>query len=173
MADTREQILDAARTLIAERGYEATSFAAIAGRVGITKAAVAYHFHPKEALLAALVLPAAADVQTLLATTVDHTPEGRARFATSYLDALLDHRHVIGMLVGDPAVLAAPGVGDRVQALRDAVLGRVAGSLDPVDRTLGWAILGAVHIGIWRTLDQPADQVRPVLRRAVTALAAA
>src|SRR2546423_257029 len=53
--DTREQIRRLALELFAERGYDATSLREIAERLGITKAAVYYHFKTKEEILASLV----------------------------------------------------------------------------------------------------------------------
>jgi len=44
---TRARILDAALTLFAERGYDATSMREIAEHVGTTKAALYYHFASK------------------------------------------------------------------------------------------------------------------------------
>jgi AcrR family transcriptional regulator len=168
-ADTREQILVAARELVLERGYDATSFAAIAERLGLSKTAVAYHFHPKETLLAALVLPGVQEIRALLAEPADRSAAGRRRFAVSYLDVLLRHRELIGVLVGDMTVLGHPQA-DQVRALRDRVLDRIAASGSAADLTQGWAVLGAVHIGVLRTLDQPVETVQPVLRRAVTAI---
>ena len=52
---TREQIRALALELFAERGYDATSLREIAERLGITKAAVYYHFKTKEEILASLV----------------------------------------------------------------------------------------------------------------------
>jgi hypothetical protein len=42
--DTRARILDAARTLFAERGYAGTSMRDLADALGMTKAALYYHF---------------------------------------------------------------------------------------------------------------------------------
>ena len=53
--DTREQIRRLALELFAERGYDGTSLREIADRLGITKAAVYYHFKTKEEILASLV----------------------------------------------------------------------------------------------------------------------
>jgi AcrR family transcriptional regulator len=52
--DTREQIRGVALDLFAERGYDATSLREIAERLGVTKAAVYYHFRTKEEILASL-----------------------------------------------------------------------------------------------------------------------
>lgn len=53
-ADTRQLILDAAREMFVERGYEATTMRAIADRIEYTPTAIYHHFRNKEALLAEL-----------------------------------------------------------------------------------------------------------------------
>lgn len=53
-ADTRRRILDAARDMFAEKGYEATTMRAIANRVEYTPTAIYHHFRNKEALLTEL-----------------------------------------------------------------------------------------------------------------------
>jgi AcrR family transcriptional regulator len=64
--DTRQRILDAAKELFVERGYEAASLREIAERVGVTKAALYYHFPGKEDLLRALLEPLEEFQQKLL-----------------------------------------------------------------------------------------------------------
>jgi AcrR family transcriptional regulator len=56
-ATTRDRILDVARDLFTEQGYEATSLREIADRLGFTKAALYYHFQSKEELMLALLAP--------------------------------------------------------------------------------------------------------------------
>ena len=46
--DTRERIQQVALELFAEQGYERTSLREIAERLGVTKAALYYHFKSKE-----------------------------------------------------------------------------------------------------------------------------
>ncbi len=52
---TREQLLDAATTLFAERGIAATTIAQIAAHVGVTSAMVHYYFKTRDQLLDAIV----------------------------------------------------------------------------------------------------------------------
>jgi AcrR family transcriptional regulator len=54
-ASPREQILDAAAALFAERGFAATSTRLIAERVGIRQASLYYHFAGKDELLIELL----------------------------------------------------------------------------------------------------------------------
>lgn len=53
--DTAEQVLDVAEVLIESRGYSAISYADIAGRLGIRKASIHYHFPSKVDLGVAVV----------------------------------------------------------------------------------------------------------------------
>jgi len=55
--DTRSEILEVAAELFGDRGYDATSLREIAERLGITKAALYYHFRSKDDILRALVEP--------------------------------------------------------------------------------------------------------------------
>jgi AcrR family transcriptional regulator len=51
---TRERILDVALDLFTEKGFDGTSLREIAERLGVTKAALYYHFASKEDILLAL-----------------------------------------------------------------------------------------------------------------------
>jgi AcrR family transcriptional regulator len=53
-ADTRERILDVALDLFTEQGFDGTSLREIAERLGVTKAALYYHFESKDDILLAL-----------------------------------------------------------------------------------------------------------------------
>jgi AcrR family transcriptional regulator len=54
--ETRERILDVALELFNEQGYDKTSLREIAERLGVTKAALYYHFQNKEDILLELHL---------------------------------------------------------------------------------------------------------------------
>jgi len=55
-SETRQRILDVALALFTERGYDGTSLREIAEELGVTKAALYYHFESKEDILLALHL---------------------------------------------------------------------------------------------------------------------
>lgn len=54
-AKTRTAIIDAALDVFATRGYRSSALGEIATRVGLTPAAILYHFGSKEALLLAVI----------------------------------------------------------------------------------------------------------------------
>src|SRR5713226_3398704 len=53
-AQTRRKILEAARRMFVQHGYEATTMRAIAAKIGYTPTAIYHHFRDKEALLTEL-----------------------------------------------------------------------------------------------------------------------
>ncbi|MBV8084059.1 MAG: TetR/AcrR family transcriptional regulator [Chloroflexi bacterium] len=55
VSDTRETVLDVAERLVQARGFNGFSYATIAAEVGLTKAALHYHFATKAALGTALI----------------------------------------------------------------------------------------------------------------------
>ncbi|MEU6712759.1 TetR family transcriptional regulator [Nonomuraea sp. NPDC046802] len=169
--DTRTRILAAARELFAERGYAATSLADIAAAVGLTKTAVAYHFHPKDRLAAELLSPAAGEMCALLDT--DYAD--RAGFVEALVGFAVRYRSVIRLFMEDLAAAddtAAPGTERAtVGTFRDEIYAKLVGpDPDPETRLKSWALLGALQWGAVKTTDLPEEQVRAVLLEAARAL---
>ena len=63
---TRQQILETAQRLFADQGYDATSLQMIADEMGLTKAAVYYHFPAKVDIRHAILRPRVEQLGTLL-----------------------------------------------------------------------------------------------------------
>lgn len=104
---TRELILRAALDLFAAQGFHATSVREIAERVGVTKAAVLYHFPGKADILAELAEPMLRDLEAAVAAAEAAPPEqARRRTLEGLLDALIAHRHL-----RHPRAPLAPGRG--------------------------------------------------------------
>lgn len=79
--NTREQIQTVALEMFAERGYAGTSLREIAERLGVTKAAVYYHFPTKEDILAGLLQDFLAQVDELIAWTAAQPRSAETRRA--------------------------------------------------------------------------------------------
>jgi AcrR family transcriptional regulator len=73
---TREAILDAARQLFVERGFQATTVRAIAERAGVNPSLVVRYFNGKEALFLRIARDEALQNHSLT-TTVTHIPLNR------------------------------------------------------------------------------------------------
>jgi AcrR family transcriptional regulator len=152
--DTRGAIREIALELFSQHGYEKTSLREIAERLGMTKAALYYHYPSKQALLLAIVAPlidqwkAAADK----AETLPHATAHVRQMLTDLLEVLLRHRAIAGLFTRDASsVLAsigplyedligvhhrlhawlagpAPSAGDRIRAIAATeVLGAALG----------------------------------------------
>ncbi|WP_433253701.1 TetR/AcrR family transcriptional regulator [Streptosporangium sp. CA-135522] len=158
--DTRSRILDAARQLFAERGYAATSLADIASAVGLTKTAVAYHFHPKDRLAVELIAPAAEDIVALLETDFG----GEREFTEALVTFAVRHRTIIRLIMEDisGADDAPPGSpGEAIRAFRDVIYTRLTSpDPDPTRRVRAWALMGALQYVVVKTIDLPEEEVR-------------
>ncbi|MFC4910068.1 TetR family transcriptional regulator [Actinomadura gamaensis] len=88
--DTREQIRRVALELFAEQGYEKTSLREIAERLGVTKAALYYHFKTKEDIISSLFDEFGEKVDELLewASFEPMTRERRVEILDRYADLL-------------------------------------------------------------------------------------
>jgi AcrR family transcriptional regulator len=94
-ADTRTRIQQVALELFTEQGYEATSLREIAERLGVTKAALYYHFKTKEDIVGSLVQDRIAAIQRLIAwgQAQPRTVETRRELVRRYSADLHEGRH--------------------------------------------------------------------------------
>ncbi len=102
---TRQQILETAQRLFAELGYDATSLQMIADELGLTKAAVYYHFRAKTDILHAAMLPGIQRLEALLDEAVAIRGR-RARIehlVNGFVHFLVQNRHYAVMASTDPA----------------------------------------------------------------------
>jgi AcrR family transcriptional regulator len=103
---TRAQILETAQRLFTELGYDATSLQRIADEMGLTKAAVYYHFHAKSDILHAVMEPGIARLALLLdeAETMRSRRARVENLVAGFVDFLVTHRHYAVMASSDPAM---------------------------------------------------------------------
>jgi AcrR family transcriptional regulator len=171
--DTRARIRQVALELFAARGFEKTSLREIADRLGVTKAALYYHFPSKDALLESQVAPLLDEVDALL-DDGEALRAGVARqreFLERYLDLLLGHRALIGWLVNDVAVLAHPAVGLRARAQAQRIQALLGGdAVELAERVRVTAALGALNSGVANFPDTPSDDLRAPLLAAARAV---
>ncbi len=110
--DTRQRILDVAARLFATRGYAGTSIRDIADELGVTKAALYYHFESKEVLLQHIVEQAFTQVNAVLSESRNlTTPSERHRFTRDVIIALSSCDNDVVTVMKDPNL--APLVHDQ------------------------------------------------------------
>ncbi|HLT11412.1 MAG TPA: helix-turn-helix domain-containing protein [Micromonosporaceae bacterium] len=92
---TRERIQRVALELFTENGYEATSLREIAERLGVTKAALYYHFKTKDEIIESLVNDRAAEISRLVdwAEAQPRSTETRREFLRRYAELLHERGH--------------------------------------------------------------------------------
>jgi AcrR family transcriptional regulator len=91
--DTRQRIQSVALELFAEQGYEKTSLREIAERLGVTKAALYYHFKSKEDIVRSFTEDYVHELDALLAWASDQPLDaaGRAKLLARY-SHIVSHR---------------------------------------------------------------------------------
>jgi AcrR family transcriptional regulator len=143
-------------------GFVGTSIADLAGALGVSKAAIYYHYRSKDALLHHLIDPL---LDAIDACIQDHTtPAASARTARpllgAYLAVLIAHREVVPLVTTDIAVLNHPKIGPRLRAQNQQLQSLLADLDTSVSARLrAEAALGA----IWRPLiaEPPLDLTDP------------
>src|SRR5471030_1051276 len=110
--DTATMILDVAERLVQNSGFNGFSYADAAGELGITKAALHYHFASKSELGEALIVRYAARFAAALTAVDDDIADSPAKlvaYADLYRDVLRDHRMCLcGMLAAEYQTLPKP-----------------------------------------------------------------
>ncbi|MEV4742221.1 TetR/AcrR family transcriptional regulator [Streptomyces sp. NPDC049555] len=158
---TRERIQRTALDLFVSRGYEKTSLREIAEELGVTKAALYYHFKTKEDILTALSDELGRPVDELVAWGREQppTPETKRELLRRYSEALRDAAPIYRILQENQATLRELSIGAALrERLTDvgALLQAGAGSLD--GRVRCSSAMLAVHFGALTLDGLPGDK---------------
>jgi len=161
--ESAQRVLDTALELFSQHGYDGTSLQLIADRLGVTKAAVYYHFHTKEEILAALVQPAFAELEQLVTDSASSSSATarRDRGLAGYIDYLLRHRSLSRFLSQDISALSRPMVWEPAQALDHRIESLLTGEADS-DLARVWG--SAMMRGLIAALLSNPDASEPWLR---------
>jgi AcrR family transcriptional regulator len=114
---TTQRILKIALDLFNEQGFEGTSMREVAERLGVTTAALYYHFPSKDHMLISLVRPILERTDALIASSrsAANSVDARRALLSSYLDLLLDCRDLYRFLGRDVGALNRQGIGTRME----------------------------------------------------------
>jgi AcrR family transcriptional regulator len=109
-AQAKQRILDTAARMFAERGYDATAMQDLAQELGLTRAALYYHYPAKADILRAII---DAETARFLASleAVAALPSRAARIDATIAALVasgVNQRRRISFLVAEPAVRALP-----------------------------------------------------------------
>ncbi|WP_188193420.1 TetR/AcrR family transcriptional regulator [Nonomuraea sp. SYSU D8015] len=154
--DTRTRIQEIALRLFTEQGYEATSLREIAEELGVTKAALYYHFKTKDDIVASLVDLRIAELEELLAWSRSQpkTPETRRRLLERYAENLKlpRTRDVTRFLERNQTAMRDH---PKIEKMRESMLALTVELSDPdatpAERISRALALFALHAGKWLT----------------------
>jgi len=166
---TRQRVLDTARRLFSERSYDGITLQQIADEMGITKAAVYYHFHTKAEILRAIVIPEFQAMNDLL--DVMETKRSRAErtrlLIAGLVNMLVAQREALSILAANPALnLEIGATAASFEGMRDRAIAVLYGDHPTPDQRAALYMNIAVAAAVPALADLPADVLRDTLTRA-------
>jgi len=170
--DTRSRVQKVALELFAEQGYEKTSLREIAERLGVTKAALYYHFRSKEDIVHSFTDDYFAEIDALVEWAKDQpaSDETRRAILDRYVGIVLHGSEVFRFLEQNRAAMQAMEVGKdrltrfrgRLDALVDLLAGPGAELRDRVRATTAVLAVGATCMFYLQRVDDP-DKLRAII----------
>ena len=174
--DTRARIQQVALELFAEHGYERTSLREIAERLGVTKAALYYHFKSKEDIVRSLVEDYYGQLDALIDWARGQEPSARTarELLDRYITIVFESGEVFRFLERNQATIHGTEDGKhrftqfrpRLAALMDIITGPGA---PPRSRIRAAAAIFAVSTScMFFMKDAPEAELDPLLSAAPT-----
>lgn len=170
--DTAGNIREVALDLFSRQGYERSTLREIADALGITKAAVYYHYRTKVEILDDLLRPMVDGEDWIIADAESDTaaidrPGWRLTLVERYIDLLLAHRRVATYAMNDIAGVSNSTLLGRMRANDARLAGLLAnGDLSVEQRVRTSAALGVV-VAILALPDVSNAELRPQLLQVV------
>jgi AcrR family transcriptional regulator len=149
--ETRRRILAVSVELFAGQGYAGTSIRDIAGRAGLTKAALYYHFASKEEILDAVIAPLGDELDALL-LPVGGRPPGPAALLAGMVDVLSRRIAVLHVVMSDPSADRPPHRRLKFREQMGRLEAALAGDGGTDDLIRARCALGAVQVGCFATV---------------------
>ncbi|MFE4452064.1 TetR/AcrR family transcriptional regulator [Streptomyces sp. NPDC056796] len=158
--NTRQRIQDVALELFAEQGYEKTSLREIAERLGVTKAALYYHFKTKEDILSGIFDDLNRPVEELVEWGRDRprTLETKKEILVRYSEALKAAAPLFVFMQENQATVRELSIG---HTMKRRLVGLVDLIKDPgaplTDQVRCFTALFAMHAGMMALRDAEGD----------------
>jgi AcrR family transcriptional regulator len=165
--DTRSRIQAIALELFIEQGYDKTSLREIAERLGVTKAALYYHFPTKDDIVSSLIEDRIAQLRALTewANSQPRTVETRRQVIRRYAEELHEPRahDVMHFFERNQAAIKQMGTAEQMRT----ALGELIDALGAADGTLTEQLktslaIFAIHASlfVFRNRDASPEQQR-------------
>ncbi|MBP2329671.1 AcrR family transcriptional regulator [Kibdelosporangium banguiense] len=165
---TKSAVLQTARRLFVEHGFDATSLQLIADTMGVTKANVYYYFRTKIEILEALFEGSVTGLADLLdkAETIQGKRARTEFLAEGFVDQVVTaHRTLAPMNRTDPIIRRHEGISQRLDELSERGMRLLFGDNPTLDQQAAYAMLNDLGPAMRRLNDLPDDEMRAVLKR--------
>jgi len=163
-ADTKNQILENARELFAEHGYDGTSIRQLTASLSITPAALYYHFASKNEVLEGLAakLHDRSEIFLTRIRDFDQSQESMREALTLYYELLADDINVFRLVYNDAAIQHSP-IGQRLRSqARDFYAYLVGPDPSVEDRMRAAGAVGIIRLSLEQRGVDP-DKYRDVV----------
>src|SRR6516225_5868560 len=177
--DTRSRVQKVALELFAEQGYEKTSLREIAERLGVTKAALYYHFKSKEDIVHSFTDDYFSELDALVdwAKEQPRGEENRREILDRYVSIVLASSEVFRFLEQNRASVQSMEAGKerfarvraRLDALVDVLVGAEAPLRDRVRAATAVLSVGATCMFFLQQVDDR-DKLRAIVLEMATDL---
>jgi AcrR family transcriptional regulator len=167
-------VVDVALARLQATGFPLTTLADLARAANLDEADLRTLFGDEEGMMRELVSPLLERLReiTASAATIDLRQGAQVREVVErYLDALVAHRPLAGVVLGDPTASSSEAVRlvrAEIQGLREELAGGSGGDLD--QRIRAASALGAVHAAVLEFADFEPTTVRDVITDAAVAI---
>lgn len=165
---TRQAVLDTARNLFLEHGFDATSLQHIADTMGVTKANVYYYFKTKIAILEALLAPTVAALTERLdaAERITGRAERVDHLITTWVEQVVTaYRTLAPMSRHDPIVRRHETIAGELDALSERGLHLMFGPEPTVDEQAAYWLISDLGVVNRRLTHLSDDDLRATLTR--------
>lgn len=159
-ADTKTEIKTVALDLFAANGVDRTSLREIAESLGITKAALYYHFASKADLIADIVRPLIDDLTAFRKTAMAAAADRPREVLEGYFDLCHRHRQLFTLLLRDASVVGQAGMLGELLHSRTEIDRLMVGSDSPAERVRAVVAFGGIQDCIALYPDTPAKLIR-------------
>ncbi len=156
--DLREQILTTAKSMFIQQGYHGLAMRQISEALGVSKAALYYHFKDKEELFLAILTSYLNDIESLLDRILAEQASNRDRigmFVAEVLRQPAEQRAVIRLASQEMAQLSAAARKDFDKLYRQKFIGKLVqifqqgvdnGEFRPLQTEVAtWALMGIMY----------------------------
>jgi len=167
-AETRRRILAVALELFAAQGYAGTSIRDITERMGLTKAAVYYHFASKEQILDAVTEPLRADFAALGEMAARRPVPAAEEILARLVDILSRRVALIRTVMADPSAHPGHHRPPEVEEHLDRIAAAIATDRSGPALVRARCALGAAQVGAFTTVARAAA-ARPEANRPLDA----